>query len=66
MFKSIRVRASQGTQYIPDPRQADPAGFRGRPVIGERACEPGCRAAWPPARRRRSTSTPCASTWAAA
>jgi hypothetical protein len=25
MFKSIKVRASQGTQYIPDPRRANPA-----------------------------------------
>ena len=44
MFKTIRVRASQGTQYIPDPRQANPVGFRGRPLIGEQACEAGCNA----------------------
>ena len=44
MFKSIRVRASQGTQYIPDPRQARPVGLRGRPVISTDACEPACQA----------------------
>lgn len=44
MFKSIRVRASQGTQYIPDPRQANPVGFRGKPVIGAVACDTGCQA----------------------
>ena len=42
MFKSIAVRRSQGTQYIPDPRRADPKGFRGRPVVGEAPCEAGC------------------------
>ena len=44
MFKSIVVRASQGQQTIADPRRADPAGYRGRPVIGEAPCEPGCHA----------------------
>ena len=44
MFKSIQVRASQGSQFIPDPRQANPAGYRGMPVIAEVACEPGCSA----------------------
>ena len=44
MFKSIKVRASQGTQYIPDPRSANPVGFRGKPVMGEAACESGCQA----------------------
>jgi Ni,Fe-hydrogenase III small subunit/NAD-dependent dihydropyrimidine dehydrogenase PreA subunit len=44
MFKTIRVRASQGTQYIPDPRQAHPVGLRGRPLISADACEPGCQA----------------------
>jgi len=42
MFKSLVVRASQGTQFIRDPRRADPAGFRGRPVIADTACETGC------------------------
>jgi Ni,Fe-hydrogenase III small subunit/NAD-dependent dihydropyrimidine dehydrogenase PreA subunit len=44
LFKTIRVRASQGTQYIPDPRQANPVGLRGRPLIGAQACEAGCNA----------------------
>lgn len=43
MFKSIAVRVSQGSQYIKDPRKADPVGFRGLPVIGEEPCEPDCR-----------------------
>lgn len=43
-FKSIAVRVSQGTQYIKDPRQTSPAGFRGRPVVGEAACATGCEA----------------------
>lgn len=44
MFKSIAVRISQGTQYIPNPRTANPVGFRGKPVIGTTACETGCSA----------------------
>ena len=44
MLKSIKVRASQGSQFIPDPRQADPAGYRGKPVIAEQACDSGCNA----------------------
>lgn len=44
MLKSIAVRVSQGTQYIKDPRKANPVGLRGRPVIGEPACLTGCEA----------------------
>ena len=44
MFKSIRVRASQGSQFIPDPRRANPAGFRGKPLIGAADCATGCQA----------------------
>lgn len=44
MLKSIVVRASQGTQYIKDPRRADPVGFRGKPVIAAGDCETGCGA----------------------
>jgi Ni,Fe-hydrogenase III small subunit len=43
-FKAIRVRLSQGTQYIRDLRQAVPAGFRGLPVIGGEPCAAGCDA----------------------
>lgn len=44
MSKSITVRISQGTQTIPDPRQAKPVGFRGKPVIAAQACATGCEA----------------------
>lgn len=44
MFKSIAVRRSQGTQFIPNPRQARPAGFRARPAIGPSPCQAGCSA----------------------
>jgi Ni,Fe-hydrogenase III small subunit/ferredoxin len=44
MLKSIKVRASQGSQFIPDPRQANPAGYRGKPLIAERPCDSGCTA----------------------
>lgn len=44
MLKSISVRISQGTQYIKDPRQANPIGFRGKPAIGSTPCETGCGA----------------------
>lgn len=43
MWKSLRVRASQGTQYITDLRKAVPQGFRGRPQITEGPCEAGCK-----------------------
>ncbi len=42
MLKSITVRRAQGTQYIPNPRLAQPAGFRGLPVIGEQPCATAC------------------------
>jgi Ni,Fe-hydrogenase III small subunit/NAD-dependent dihydropyrimidine dehydrogenase PreA subunit len=41
-FKSLRVRISQGTQYVPDLRRATPNGFRGLPVIAATPCGPGC------------------------
>ena len=44
LFRSLEVRASQGTQYIRDLRAAVPAGFRGRPVLATSACETGCTA----------------------
>ena len=44
MFKSIAVRRAQGEQTIADPRQARPAGFRGKPEIAARDCATGCRA----------------------
>ncbi len=44
MLKSIAVRFSQGSQTIPDPRQAIPAGFRGKPLIASGDCASGCDA----------------------
>ena len=44
MLKSIAVRMSQGTQYIADLRAAQPAGFRGKPVISAAACAASCTA----------------------
>jgi Ni,Fe-hydrogenase III small subunit/NAD-dependent dihydropyrimidine dehydrogenase PreA subunit len=38
LFRSVRVRLSQGTQYIADVRTAVPKGFRGLPVIGQAPC----------------------------
>ncbi|GAB4215163.1 MAG: hydrogenase [Rhodoferax sp.] len=43
MFRSIAVRRAQGSQYIPDLRAAQPAGFRGKPVIAATACANGCQ-----------------------
>jgi Ni,Fe-hydrogenase III small subunit/ferredoxin len=43
MFQSIFVRKSQGTQFISDPRQAKPPGFRGKPVIGNMQCTLDCK-----------------------
>lgn len=42
MLKSIKVRASQGSQFIPDPRRARPAGYRGKPLIADLPCQSGC------------------------
>jgi Ni,Fe-hydrogenase III small subunit/NAD-dependent dihydropyrimidine dehydrogenase PreA subunit len=44
MFKALRVRLSQGKQFIPDVRAAKPLGFRGLPTITQRACAEGCDA----------------------
>ena len=44
MFKSLRVRVSQGRQFIADVREATPPGFRGRPRITGGACPSGCDA----------------------
>ena len=42
MFKALRVRLSQGKQFIPDVRAAKPIGFRGLPRIAHGACASGC------------------------
>ncbi len=44
MFKSIKVRTSQGRQYIADPRRAEPVGFRAAPHVSSTPCEAGCDA----------------------
>ncbi|HZX32625.1 MAG TPA: 4Fe-4S binding protein [Rhodocyclaceae bacterium] len=44
MIKSLRVRKSQGSQYIPVLREAVPAGFRAKPVIAPADCLPACTA----------------------
>src|SRR3954469_24395991 len=44
MLHSIRVRKSQGWQFIPDVRKADPKGFRGLPHVSEAPCADGCTA----------------------
>ena len=44
LFQSIAVRKSQGSQYIPNPRTAQPAGFRGLPVLRDAPCATNCRA----------------------
>ncbi len=44
MFNAIAVRISQGKQYIPDPRQAQPTGLRGAPLISAVDCGVGCSA----------------------
>jgi len=44
IFNSLRVRMSQGKQFIADVRSAVPAGFRGRPHIADGACAAGCDA----------------------
>lgn len=43
-FKSLRVRLSQGSPFIPDVRKAVPVGFRGRPVLGAVPCATDCKA----------------------
>ena len=44
MIHTIRVRLSQGAQYITDLRKIVPVGFRGRPKISEEKCPSDCRA----------------------
>lgn len=44
MIKSLRVRKSQGSQYIPVLREAVPAGFRAKPVIAKADCLSDCMA----------------------
>lgn len=44
LFKALRVRVSQGHQFIPDLRAARPPGLRGLPRIAATACAAECNA----------------------
>lgn len=44
LFKTLSVRKSQGSQFIPDLTAAIPGGFRGKPTISEAPCASGCAA----------------------
>jgi Ni,Fe-hydrogenase III small subunit/NAD-dependent dihydropyrimidine dehydrogenase PreA subunit len=44
MWSALRVRASQGRQYIPDVRRVTLKGFRGLPVLGAQPCPDTCHA----------------------
>jgi Ni,Fe-hydrogenase III small subunit/ferredoxin len=44
MLDALKVRWSQGRQYIVDLRGATPRGFRGPPAFRDVDCEGGCRA----------------------
>jgi Ni,Fe-hydrogenase III small subunit/Pyruvate/2-oxoacid:ferredoxin oxidoreductase delta subunit len=42
LLDAFKVRASQGHQFVPDVRAANPVGFRGLPVIDAKPCPQGC------------------------
>ena len=42
LMDALRVRISQGKQFVPDLRAASPAGFRGLPMIDSSPCRDGC------------------------
>lgn len=44
MLDALKVRWSQGRQYVPDLRAATPRGLRGAPALRDVDCEGGCRA----------------------
>lgn len=44
ILEALRVRASQGKQFVPDVRAANPVGFRGLPMISDKPCALGCEA----------------------
>jgi len=44
ILEALRVRSSQGRQFVPDLRSANPVGFRGLPVIDTNPCADGCTA----------------------
>jgi Ni,Fe-hydrogenase III small subunit/Pyruvate/2-oxoacid:ferredoxin oxidoreductase delta subunit len=44
MLRALRVRLSQGSQYIRDPRVVEPVGFVGRAELDTQPCAEGCGA----------------------
>jgi Ni,Fe-hydrogenase III small subunit/Pyruvate/2-oxoacid:ferredoxin oxidoreductase delta subunit len=42
LIEALKVRGSQGQQFVPDVRRANPVGFRGLPVIDAAPCAEGC------------------------
>ncbi len=44
LLEAFKARRSQGKQFIPDVRSANPVGFRGLPVIDSTPCAAGCTA----------------------
>lgn len=42
LLDAFKVRLSQGKQFVPDVRAANPVGFRGLPVISDTPCADGC------------------------
>ncbi len=41
-INALKVRVSQGKQFVPDVRAANPVGFRGLPMIDAAPCQEGC------------------------
>lgn len=44
LLDAMKVRLSQGQQFVPDVRAANPVGFRGLPIINSVPCHVGCTA----------------------
>ncbi len=42
LWDALKVRKSQGKQFVPDVRAANPVGFRGLPVIDVQPCDSEC------------------------
>jgi Ni,Fe-hydrogenase III small subunit len=42
LLDALKVRNSQGKQFVPDVRAANPIGFRGLPMIDSAPCQQGC------------------------
>jgi Ni,Fe-hydrogenase III small subunit/ferredoxin len=60
ILHALRVRRSQGRQYVPELRTAIPTGFRGRPTIGAGACAAGCDACMAACPTQAITAQPAA------